>query len=259
MFNYKAENGERVSLSINKCQLSGDKRNNTTNCSMIEWYTDGVSKSEGYIDAAFRSSRTNEAYLFMKNEYLLLDYATGSSDDRVLNGPFLIPYGFHSLKGTAFGDYGVDCSFGSDNKYEASIFSGNLCARMNYAPGTTNDRITSGPMTITKMFPFFKNTNFQNGVDAAFESSTPYEAYLFKGDQYALINYKMDNNASPRLIAIRSISRGDSYALINFAPGSTDDSLIGGVKKILPNWTSLQSILPRNNRGIDITGDDEST
>ncbi|RHN63328.1 putative Hemopexin-like domain-containing protein [Medicago truncatula] len=39
------------------------------------------------------------------------------------------------------------------------------------------------------MFPFFKGTVFENGIDAAFRSTTDKEAYLFKGDKYARIDY----------------------------------------------------------------------
>ncbi|KNA02972.1 hypothetical protein SOVF_213550 [Spinacia oleracea] len=291
---YRNENGRTEDLSLSF--YSPAPRNNTslqrrglletlTSSSIENWYTDKVTNLQSYMDSAFRSSRTNEAYIFMKNEYLLLNYAPGSTRDRVVNGPLLISEGFPSLKGTPFAEYGIDCAFGLHNKNESIIFFVNTCARINYAPGTTNDYIIDGPMIITRMFPFFKKTLFEDGVDAAFESSTTNEAYLFKGDQYALINY---TPGSPRLIAIRTISqgfgglrstifesgidaafashrcneaylfKGDSYALVNFAPASTNDYVIGGVKKILPNWPSLQPILPRrNNRGVDLPMNDD--
>ncbi|CAK9151982.1 unnamed protein product [Ilex paraguariensis] len=201
-----------------------------------------------YINAAFRSSRINEVYLFVKNEYVLVNYAPGTKDDKtVLLG--LIIRIKHS--------------------------SGNLCAQINYAPHTANDRIITRPMTITAMFPFFKGTVFENGVDTAFESTKNYEAYLFKDNQYALINYDYDSH----LISIRLINRGfpslkntifesgidagfslhktneaylfkgDYYARINFAPGTTDDYITGGIKKILTYWPSLRSILPLKNSG----------
>ncbi|KAF3454482.1 hypothetical protein FNV43_RR04929 [Rhamnella rubrinervis] len=243
------------------------------------WYADGVTNNESYINAAFRASATNEAYLFMRNEYVLVNYAPGSTNDRIINGPLLICDGYPSLADTAFGEYGIDCAFGSHDKNEAYIFSGNLCALINYAPGTTNDWIIKGPMTIASMFPFFKDTVFEDGIDAAFEATAKYEAYLFRGNRYALINY---HGSSARVIAIRLITegfgglrgtifkdgieaafashrrdeayifKGKNYALINFAPGSTNDYIIGGVKEILPNWPSLRSILPRKNRGIDV-------
>ncbi|KAI8555742.1 hypothetical protein RHMOL_Rhmol05G0198400 [Rhododendron molle] len=243
----------------------------------IDWHGGDVANSESYINAAFRSVCRNEAYLFMNNEYVLVDYAPGSTDDRVLNGPLRICEGFPSLRNTPFAEYGIDSAFGSHYGNEAFIFYGNLCAQINYAPGTTDDKIIKGPMAITDMFPFFKGKVFESSIDASFEATARNEAYLFKGNQYALINY---NN--PNLIAIRPITEGfaclkdtifesgieaafashntdeaylfkeDCYALINFAPGTTDDYIIGGVKKILPNWPSLSGILPREDRGLDV-------
>ncbi|XP_054813432.1 albumin-2-like [Prosopis cineraria] len=225
---------------------------------------------DSYINAAWS---TNEAYLFIKNEYVLVNYAPGSINDRIVNGPLLICDGYHSLVGTAFGEHGIDCAFDSDGT-EAFIFFGKLCAHIDYAPGSTNDRILHGPMTIAAMFPFFKGTVFENSIDAAFRATARNEAYLFKGDQCALINYN-----SKTQIAIRHINqgfhslrgtifesridaafastnkayifKGDQYALINFAPASTNDYIIGGVKKILDHWPSLRPILPRGNRKVD--------
>lgn len=132
-------------------------------------------------------------------------------------------------------------------------------------------------MTIAGMFPFFKGSLFASGVDAAFEKTKIGEAYLFKGDQYALIGY-----GSSVLIASRPITKGfvclkntifesgikaafashrtdeayllkgDHYALINFTPGTTNCYIIGKVEAILPIWPSLCSILPRQNRGLDV-------
>ncbi|KAG5551738.1 hypothetical protein RHGRI_009974 [Rhododendron griersonianum] len=227
-----------------------------------------------YINAAFRSSCTNEAYLFMKDEYLRYDYSPGSTNDKVLNGPLRISEGYPSLKNTAFAEPGIDCAFGSHHEDEAFIFSGNLCARFNYAPGTTDGKIIQGPMTIIEMFPFFKGTVFESGVDSAFESTVIDEAYLFKGNQQALINYN-----DPHLIAIRYITegfvslkdtifetgieaafashrpneaylfKGDSYARFNFAPHTTHDYVIGDVRKILPYWPPLYGIWRSKNKG----------
>ncbi|CAK9151983.1 unnamed protein product, partial [Ilex paraguariensis] len=214
-------------------------------------------------------------YFFANNEYVLMNYAPGTANDKVLFGPHLIATGFSSLKGTAFAEPGIDCAFGSHHKDQAFIFSKNLCAQINYAPHSANDRIIKGPMTITAMFPFFKGTVFENGVDAAFESTKDYEAYLFKDNQYALINYDYDSH----LISTRLINRGfpslkntifesgidaafalhktdeaylfkgDYYARINFAPGTTNDYITGGIKKILPYWPTLCSVFPRKNSG----------
>ncbi|CAK9142907.1 unnamed protein product [Ilex paraguariensis] len=61
---------------------------------------------------------------------------------------------------------------------------------------------------------------FESGIDAAFALHKTDEAYLFKGDY---------------------------YVRINFAPGTIDDNITGGIKKILTYWPSLRSILPLKN------------
>ncbi|XP_052197283.1 uncharacterized protein LOC127804459 [Diospyros lotus] len=242
---------------------------------IYDWYANRVEDIQSYINAAFRARSTDEAYLFMENEYVLVNYAPGSTNDWIVNGPLFICDGYPSLIGTAFGEYGIDSAFDTDST-EAFIFSGKLCAYIDYAPGSKNDKILQGPMTITAMFSFFKDTVFENGIDAAFRSTTRDEAYLFKGNQYALIDYNSKSKIAIRYInkgfysligtifesgieaafaSHRSneayIFKGDQYAFINFAPGSTDDYIIGGVKKIPDNWPSLGEILPRKNRGLD--------
>ncbi|GKV05463.1 hypothetical protein SLEP1_g17472 [Rubroshorea leprosula] len=91
---------------------------------IIKWYADDVADIDTYINAAFRSSddHQNEAYLFMKNEYVLLNYAPGTTDDKIVNGPLLICDGFPSLTDTAFGENGIDCAFACNGGAEAFIF-----------------------------------------------------------------------------------------------------------------------------------------
>uniref|UniRef100_A0ACD5ZHF2 Uncharacterized protein n=1 Tax=Avena sativa TaxID=4498 RepID=A0ACD5ZHF2_AVESA len=276
-----------LTISIWRPELprgSREKRAASDN-NVVDWYARGISDSPGHINAAFRSTEENKAYLFIRNEYVLIDYAPGTTDDRIVNGPLLICDGYPSLNDTAFGDHGIDCAFDTFIDGQVFIFSGNLCARIKYAPGKTDDEIINGPMPITDMFPFFKNTVFANSIDSAFVSIVENEAYLFKGDTYANINYY-----TKTCIAIRKITdgfyglrdtifqsgieaafashkkeehwfskdraeayifKGDQYALINYAPGATDDYINGGVKPIAPNWPSLREILPGKNRGLD--------
>lgn len=278
VFDYHDEDGRRPPLTIViwREQLPQDRREKRdASDDIVDWYTDSVADLPGYINAAFRSSRENEAYLFMQNEYVLVNYAPGTAGDWIVTGPLLICDRFPSLRGTAFGEYGIDCAFNSQHGNEALIFSGNLCAHIDYAPGTMNDKILKGPMTITAMFPFFDRTVFATSIDAAFTSSVSNEAYLFKGDSYAKINYH-----SKTCIAIQKIRdgfyslrntifengieaafashrkdeaylfKGDQYARINFAPGTTKDYILGGVRPVRPYWPSLR-ILPLKNRGLD--------
>ncbi|PKI72570.1 hypothetical protein CRG98_006947 [Punica granatum] len=175
------------------------------------------------VDAAFRSSRKNEAFVFKGNKYVLINYAPGTTDDEVVHGPLLIRDGFPSLAGTPFGQYGIDCTvfekgidaaFESSRKYEAYIFRGNRYARINYC---SNPHLVSISL-IAQCFPSLRNTIFESGIHAAFASHRYNEAYIFK--------------------------YGD-YTRINFAPGTTSDYIIGGVKEIYQNWPSLSVIVPR--------------
>ncbi|CAO2821539.1 unnamed protein product [Amaranthus hypochondriacus] len=226
-----------------------------------------------YVTAAFKSVRNNQAYIFMKNECVLDDYAPGSKDDRILYGPDYVGNMFPSLKGSVFADKGIDCAFASQDEGIAFIFSGNQCAKWFYAPNSGNDRFLLGPSPIAEILPFLRGTIFANGVDAAFESTRPFEAYLFKGNQYARINYSTGNG---RVITIGQnwacfkgtifengfdaafalhipneayIFKGESYARIKFTPGDTKDKIMwtGNIKSA---WRGLGSILPRPNRNL---------
>lgn len=217
IFMYRDEEGKNRDLTIRKYRPPTPERKKrqvpttTDSKNAIDWYGGDVANCESYIDAAFRSSYTNEAYLFMKNEYVLVNYAT----NKLLSGPLRISEGYPSLRDTAFAEYGIDCAFASHKVDEAFIFSGNLCAKINYAPHNTDNKILKGPITIAEMFPFFKWTVFENGVDAAFESSISNQAYIFKDNRYARINY---NN--PSLIYAQLITDGfDCFKGTIFASG----------------------------------------
>ncbi|GJY35925.1 hemopexin fold protein [Tanacetum coccineum] len=111
----------------------------------------------------FAKLEENEAY-GSSSEYVVLNYyAPRTTDDWVVNGPLYIQNGLHSLVGTFFAAYGIDVAFGCHGGDDESfIFCRNLCAKIN--------KILEGPKTIRQMFPFFKGTEFEGGVDAAFES-----------------------------------------------------------------------------------------
>ncbi|KAL5710959.1 hypothetical protein ACHQM5_021462 [Ranunculus cassubicifolius] len=275
IFDCLDEKNRRVPLKPDFCQPNANSHSGPNN-----WYAGKVANFESYINAAFRSSRINEAYLFMKNEYVILNYAPGTTNDKVLTGPNFICNGYLSLAGTSFAEHGIDCAFGSHDKDEAFLFSGNLCVHINFIPHTTTDKIINGPMSIDAMFPFLKGTVFENGIDAAFESTTRYEVNLFKNNQHARINYngtesRLRNVICPITQAFPSLKntffesgidsafashrtgeaylfKEDFYALFYFGSDATDDRLISSVKKLLPNWPSLRSILPRQNRGLDV-------
>ncbi|WVY97137.1 hypothetical protein V8G54_029288 [Vigna mungo] len=221
--------------------------------------------SNPYINAAFRSSRENQVYFFMENKYVRLHYIPGRADEKILTDLRLISSGFPSLAGTPFAEHGIDCSFDTEAS-EAYVFSGNLCAYIDYAPGTINDRILSGPYTIAEMFPALNNTVFENGIDSAFRSTRGKQVYLFKGTKYARIDY----DSKQFVGSIRKITdgfpvlrgtifengidacfashkepevylfKGENYVRIKLAPGATDDTFVGYIKPILEGWPSLR-------------------
>ncbi|AES81981.1 putative Hemopexin-like domain-containing protein [Medicago truncatula] len=227
----------------------------------------------GYIRAAFRSSRHNEAYIFINDDkYVLLDYAPGTTNDKILHGPSLVSDGFKSLAPTIFQSYAIDCAFDTDNN-QAFIFHENFCALIDYAPYSCNDKLISGPKKIADVFPFFKGTVFESGIDAAYRSTKGKEAYLFKGDQYARIDYGINRLVSS-IKSIKGFSsfcgtifengsfdaafsshktnevyifKGDHYIRVGVNPGVPKDNLIGGVARIIDNWKSLGSMIPLKN------------
>ncbi|KNA03938.1 hypothetical protein SOVF_204420 [Spinacia oleracea] len=221
------------------------------------------------ITAAFKSVRENEVYIFMRNEYVLSDYAPGKKHDKILYGPARTCDVFSSLKFTIF-EEGIDSAFSSHDLGIAYIFLGNGCAKWYYGVYSPHNKILDGPMPIVEMFPFLTGTVFANGIDAAFESSRPFEAYLFKDDQYARINYSangqlissgtirqgwpcfrgtifehgIDASFASHVSHQAYVFKGDSYARIRFSPGMRIDVMIRS-GKIKDYWMGLHKILPR--------------
>ncbi|XP_057543289.1 albumin-2-like [Amaranthus tricolor] len=182
---------------------------------------------------------------------------------------------YSSLKDTIFGDKGIDCAFPSVEEGVAFIFSDNLCAKWSYGLKNPKNKLLVGPSPIEEVFPYLKGTVFANGLDAAFETSRPYEFYLFKGDNYARIFYEGAGkllNSSPirqNWVTLRGtifeksidgsfsldhdtypnsvyIFKGDTYARVTYTPGTATEKL-DNLAKIKSYWTGLGSMLPRSN------------
>ncbi|KAL9329735.1 hypothetical protein ACSQ67_004738 [Phaseolus vulgaris] len=198
-----------------------------------------------YIDAAFRSSTTNEVYFFLIDKCVRVYYTPGQerqTDDKFLTDLCWTGYGFPSLSNSPFASCGIRCAFDTEGN-EAYIFSGNMGVRLDYA----NDKVLTGiERRIGDMFPVLDDTRvsgwhrlafessrekkftylreistiFEDGIDAAFASHKENQAYLFKGE---------------------------NYALMNFITGSPDATLVHGVKPIIDGWSSFRDILPLDN------------
>lgn len=251
---------------------AGDKVDDQENYNVDvqENYVDQVCRVEHYIDSAFNSSVGEEAYLFMADRYLLINYAPGTTADYIIKGPETVSDGFPCLKDTIFAN-GIDASFTSSRRNEAYIFRSNICALINFAP---HDYIIQEPKKISDSFSSLKNTIFENGIDAAFTSSRKNESYIFKGNQYALINFAPGTTSNHIIQGPQKITenfpslkntifedgidaafassrkneayifKGDIYALIDFAPRTRRSYIIQGPKKITLSFYCLKDIIP---------------
>ncbi|KAL9316034.1 hypothetical protein ACSQ67_017035 [Phaseolus vulgaris] len=175
-----------------------------------------------------------------------LYYTLGRSrpDDRVLTGLSHIENDFPSIRGTLFGSYGIDCSFDNDDN-EAYIFYTYLCGVIDYANNKSSKgkevylfkdnkycriaydskQLIGSIQNITHGFPILKGTIFENGIDACFASHKKNQAYLFKGENYVLMNYTPDD--------------------------TTYNTLVDVVKPIVDGWSSFRDILPFDNSSED--------
>ncbi|XP_014513242.1 albumin-2-like [Vigna radiata var. radiata] len=222
-----------------------------------------------YINAAFPSSMPFQVYFFMKNKYVRLYYTPGTTGEELLTPLELVSAGFPSLAGTPFAEQGIDCAFNTEGS-EAYIFSNKTCAYIDYAPNTGNDRILVGPTTIAEMFPDLKNTVFAEGVDGAFRSTRDKEVYIFKGNQYARIDYNTKKltqrfyEISEGFPVLKStifengidacfashlenevyLFKGDEYVRMKADPHGSQDTLLGDVTLIVEGWPVLKGILP---------------
>ncbi|XP_045810372.1 albumin-2-like [Trifolium pratense] len=216
------------------------------------------------IDAAFASSKTNECFVFVKDKYVVLNYAPGFKKKEIMTGPRKIVEGFPMLKDTIF-ENGIDCAFDTTRNNETFIFSGNQCVKTT-APQSTNARLLSGPMLITAMFPTLIGTGFENGIESSTRSiNNDTTINLFKGDE--LVVFDMYSNSLVDRMKISAhyrifvgtvfesgidaafnthvkdeviVFKGQYYAHYNIR---TNQFLNGYIKRIHDYWPALHGIL----------------
>ncbi|KEH26121.1 putative Hemopexin-like domain-containing protein [Medicago truncatula] len=141
------------------------------------------------IDAAFCSSKANECYIFVKQKYMVVNYAPGGQKKDIISAPTNIAGGFPMFANTIF-KYKIDCSFDTGDNV-AFFFSGDQCAKTSYTPNSlAKARLLQGPMPIKTMFPALKGTTFESGIDAILRSHKENHVHLFKGDRRCHFNFK---------------------------------------------------------------------
>ncbi|KEH15563.1 putative Hemopexin-like domain-containing protein [Medicago truncatula] len=213
------------------------------------------------IGAAFRSSKPNECYLFVKERYVILDYYTLRKD--LISGPVEIDAGFPMFSKTIF-KRGIDSSFETEGNV-AYFFSKSQCVKTDYAPrsGPAAARIVIGPIEIVEMFPSLVTTPFANGIDAALRFPGSKDAVLFKGNMCGILDFKYNHVYEVENITYHYptfvdtvfeegidaafcahggneifIFKGEHCARVNLF-----GQFIGGIKRIDADWPTLRGII----------------
>ncbi|CAJ2667254.1 unnamed protein product [Trifolium pratense] len=222
------------------------------------------------IDAAFKSFKHNECYIFVKDKFAIVNYA---KKHEILKGPLHIVAGLPFLAGTPF-EYGIDCAFNTQNN-EAYIFSEDCCSKINYDQHSTNNshhqaQILTGPKKIASMFTCLRGTAYEHGIDAAIRTHD-HMVLLFKGNAYALMDYHTDHvhanhyirNGFKTLVgtvfengidaAFKSDTKDEAYIFknqyyacinIEYYADPFGGHLLGGrVKRIHDDWSNITALL----------------
>jgi hypothetical protein len=231
----------------------------------IKKYPPITKMSNTSIDAAFHSANDRECYIFVKDKYVVVNYAPGGQKKDIIVAPKKIVDGFPMFKNTIFAN-GIDCAFDTKEN-QTFIFSGNQCAKTDRPPYSTNARLILGPIPINAMFPCLIGTVFENGIDATMRSTNDLNsrAFIFKGDNWGDLDiysnhlyYNMKISAAiPKFYGTVFESgvdaalnlhgnkevylfKGKYYAHYDF---STQNFLNGLIKGIRNDWPALHGIL----------------
>jgi hypothetical protein len=202
--------------------------------------------------------------MFNREKYVIVEYGRGfDKKTRLISGPVRISDGFPMFENTLFKN-GIDGSFDNDGN-ETFFFSGDQCARVDFAPETGDSRLLMGPIAITAMFPSLDDkTPFAKGLNAAVRSNVGKIVFLFSGAQVGSFDYE-----SRRLEQTRSIAdafpqfvgtvfesgldaafnthdrnevyifKGEYYAHFNLITGE----FIGFIRRIRTDWPALSRII----------------
>jgi len=217
------------------------------------------------VGAAFRSSTSRQCYMFVKDQYAVIDYCPGYPKSRVISGSGDITDGFPSLAGTIFKN-GIDCAFDIEN-HEAYIFLGNQCAKIRYTP-RSEARILTGPKPIGVMFDCLAGTRFEDGINAAIRYDKGDSSVLFfKGDHTVLVDYSLNSREGTEKIIRRFnclygtvfesgidaaftshvyrqfyIFKGERCARIEYSDYNNSVIFGGRIKRISDEWPALHDM-----------------
>ncbi|KAH6633877.1 Hemopexin-like domain-containing protein [Chaetomium sp. MPI-SDFR-AT-0129] len=154
-----------------------------------------------------------QVYFFSGTRYVRVEYKAGTSEEKIVYGPYPITEQWPSLVKAGFDT--VDAILpvpGEPN--QAYFFSGNQYAKIKFEAGTKNDEVLYGPTKITSEWKTLNEAGFDK-IDAAFPvPGHEGQAYFFSGSQ---------------------------YVKIEFVPSSSTEKILFGPKRTYEYWKTLAS------------------
>ncbi|CAE6347107.1 unnamed protein product [Rhizoctonia solani] len=172
--------------------------------------------------AAVNITGTDESYWFKGDKYVRYKWTPGTGTDSIVYGPTEFVKEWPSLKEAGFNQIDAIMPIpGHDHR--AYFFSGDKYARIEYVPGTANDKILGGVRPLKGNWLSLDKAGFKHVDGALLVPGKTDEVYLFCEEQ---------------------------YVRIKFTEGQINDELLDGPKAITTGWSatgfkSIDTIIPR--------------
>lgn len=161
--------------------------------------------------ACFPAPSIGEAYFFHGTQYVRVKFTPSTSNEEITFGPASVAHEWKTLAEAGFST--IDAAFtvpGHQN--EVYIFSGTRYIRIRFTPATPDESIVYGPANIADEWKTLVKAGFST-VDAVLPvPGHDGQAYFFSGHQ---------------------------YARIKFTPGTPEEEITFGPRKITDEWKTL--------------------
>jgi hypothetical protein len=211
---------------------------------------------------------SNEAYFFHGTKYARIRFVPSSPDEQIIFGPASVAHEWKTLARAGFTT--IDAALpvpGHVN--QVYFFSGTRYVRVEFTPGTPEERIVFGPANIADEWKALVKAGFET-VDAILPvPGHEGQAYFFSGNQYAKISFvpgtpTEDVQYGPASIvgewktlgkagfdtvdAVLPVPgredeayffSGSQYVKIKFVPSSSTEEILYGPVRIVHEWKTL--------------------
>ncbi|KAG8706115.1 hypothetical protein FRC12_007188 [Ceratobasidium sp. 428] len=139
------------------------------------------------------------SYFFNGPKYVEIAWKPGSSDDCITYGPTEFAKEWLSLKETGFDRIDAILPIpGHDNR--AYFFCGDKYARIEYAPGSSKEKIIGGVRSIHHNWSTIKKANFDQVDAAMIVPGTTNQAFIFCRNEYIHVSFKEGTANSDELL-----------------------------------------------------------